>query len=50
MISSSFSVSPASGFGGNVTDIDLSRATDNDISCLKDVFAEAGVLFFTTKP
>ena len=46
MVSSSFSVSPASGFGGNVTDIDLSRATDNDISCLKDVFAEAGVLFF----
>ena len=46
MVSSSFSVSPASGFGGNVTDIDLSRATDNDISFLKDVFAEAGVLFF----
>ena len=46
MVSSSFNVSLASGFGGNVTGIDLSRATEEDISCLKDVFAEAGVLFF----
>ena len=46
MTSSSFSVLPASGFGGNVMGIDLGQATGEDISSLKDVFAEAGVLFF----
>ena len=38
--------SPATGFGKNVTDFDLSTATDAHISTLKDAFSEAGVLFF----
>ena len=38
--------SPAAGFGKNVSDIDLSVATEADLSTLKDAFSEAGVLFF----
>ena len=46
MVEHSFRLLPASGFGKNVVDLDLSAATEGNIATLKSAFSEAGVLFF----
>ena len=46
MVEHSFRLLPASGFGKNVVDLDLSVATEGNIATLKSAFSEAGVLFF----